>query len=426
MNKIHASTQSIKAIQWLNFFLADVKDGLGPYLGIFLLTIDHWDAAKIGVVMTAMGIATLIAQTPAGAFIDFTRKKKLVIAITSIIVAITALGVIWSTEFLSVVFFKTLMGLCVAFIGPAIAGMTLGLVGPDYFAKQVGKNEAYNHAGNITAALLAGLIGYFMSVSAVFYLPGISALCVLIALSFLKPKEINHQLARGFANNKPIEKQEKEAEQPDHAVGFFTLFKSKVLLLFTACICLFHFANAAMLPLLGQRLATENQSVSTLYMSASIIVAQAVMIPAAIFVSKKADSWGRKKLFLLGFLVLPIRGVLYTLGDNSIYLVSIQILDGIGAGIFGALFLIVIADLTEGTGRFNITMGAVSTIMGVGAALSPAFAGIIVVKSSYNTAFLVLAAIAAVAFVLFFALMPETKNWMTKRQQLQKQKLKQK
>ena len=212
--------------------------------------MEHWNAAKIGVVMTVMGIATLIAQTPAGAFIDFTHRKRLVIAITSIVVAITAIGVTWSTHLWSVLVSKSLMGASVAFIGPAIAGITLGAVGPNYFAKQVGQNEAYNHAGNITAALLAGAIGYFMSISAVFYLPCISALLVLITLFFLKPKEINHQLARGFSEKS----NNSEQEASEKASGFLSLFKSKVLLLlFTACICLFHFANAAMLPLLAYR-----------------------------------------------------------------------------------------------------------------------------------------------------------------------------
>ncbi|MBP9727017.1 MAG: MFS transporter [Gammaproteobacteria bacterium] len=400
------SLRSIKALQWLNFFMADVRDGLGPYLAIFLLTSQHWNPAEIGVALTVMGVATLIMQTPAGAFIDFTRHKCLTIALASVVIAAASIGVAFSHYFWSIVSFQALMGVASAFIGPAIAGITLGVVGPSYFSRQVGKNEAYNHLGNIFAALIAGGLGYFFSTGVVFYLTTFTALMALVSMYFIKREDIDNQLARGFTkennNNQPVS-------------GFSILFKSKTLLLFTLSIFLFHFANAAMLPLLGQSLAGKDEHIATLFMSASIIVAQLVMVPAAIFVGKKANSWGRKKIFLIAFAVLPIRGLLYTFSDNPFYLVSVQMLDGVAAGIFGALFLIVIADLTEGTGRFNVTQGAVSTFMGIGAALSSTVAGGIVVHKGYDVAFITLAAIAAVAFLLFAFFVPETKNWADRR-----------
>lgn len=394
--------RSRSAIQWVNFFLADVRDGLGPFLAVFYLTTMHWSNVEVGFILTVTGLAGIVAQTPAGAFIDHTHYKRLTLVIVSVIISLTCILAVTFPHYPLVLSLKILMGASASFIAPAIAGITLGLVGPELFAKQVGKNEAYNHAGNVVASLLAGVIGYYLSFKAVFYLVSVMSLCSFISLIFINKKQINHKLARGFS----------EDQQEQVKVSFVHIFLScPALMIFTLCVTLFHFSNAGMLPMLGQELAKSNLHAGSLFMSASIITAQVVMIMMAIMVGKKADQWGRKKIFLLGFLVLPIRGVLYTLWHNKFYLVSIQILDGIGAGIFGALFMIVIADLTEGTGRYNITQGAVLTIMGVGAAFSTTFAGFIADKTNYDTAFLSLAGIGLLAFLLFLFCMPETRHY---------------
>jgi MFS family permease len=186
------------------------------------------------------------------------------------------------------------------------------------------------------------------------------------------------------------------------------LLTCRPLLIFAICVTLFHLSNAALLPLVGQKLALQDRKLGTSLMSACIVAAQIVMVPMAMLVGRKADSWGRKPIFLAGFAVLPIRGVLYTLTQNPFALVSIQILDGIGAGIFGALFFIVIADLTKGTGRYNLAQGAASASWGLGAALSNPVAGYIVDMAGFSTAFLFLGAAALVAFVLLLLAMPET------------------
>jgi MFS family permease len=208
---------------------------------------------------------------------------------------------------------------------------------------------------------------------------------------------IDHALARGA-----------DAQEEERPSGLRNLWESRPLLAFAAAITLFHFANAAMLPLLGEKLALGNHGTETLFMAACIITAQIVMVPMAILVGHRADTWGRKPIFLAGFAVLPIRGVLYTLTQNPYALISIQILDGIGAGIFGALFFIVIADLTKGTGRYNLALGATSAAWGLGAALSNSIAGFIVDWAGYSTAFLSLAGVALAALALFWVAVPET------------------
>ena len=164
-----------------------------------------------------------------------------------------------------------------------------------------------------------------------------------------------------------------------------------------------------MLTSVGQLLTRlSGKENATSLIAICIVAAQCVMVPVAMTVGAKADHWGRKPIFLAAFGVLALRGVLYTLSDSPSYLVAVQCLDGIGAGIYGALFPIVVADLTRGTGRFNVSQGAVATAQGIGAALSATVAGLIIVSAGYAAAFLTLAAIGAAGFVLYALAMPET------------------
>jgi MFS family permease len=385
------------ALNWLNFLLANVKDGLGPFLAVYLLASQHWDAGKIGVVMMIGGIATVAARAPAGTFVDWTHRKRSLIVLASATVAVGALAMsVWST-FLPVAVAQTAVGVADAVFPPAVAAISLGTVGPSAFTRRVGRNEAFTHAGTATTAVLAGIAGWLVSPDAVLWLVAASAIASIWAALKIDAGVIDHALARGA-----------DAQEEERPSGLCNLLESRPLLAFAAAITLFHFANAAMLPLLGEKLALGNHGTETLFMAACIITAQIVMVPMAILVGHRADAWGRTPIFLAGFAVLPIRGVLYTLTQNPYALVSIQILDGIGAGIFGALFFIVVADLTKGTGRYNLALGATSAAWGLGAALSNSIAGFIVDWAGYSTAFLFLAGVALAALALFWLAVPET------------------
>jgi MFS family permease len=174
-------------------------------------------------------------------------------------------------------------------------------------------------------------------------------------------------------------------------------------------VTLFHLANAAMLPLVGQKLALQDKRLGTSLMSACIIAAQIVMVPMAMLAGARADRWGHKRFFLAALAILPIRGALYTLSDHEVWLVGVQLLDGIGAGIVGAIFPVIVADLMRDTGRFNVAQGAVITAQSIGAALSTTLAGVVVVKAGYTAAFLTLGAIAAVGLVVCWLLFPESR-----------------
>jgi MFS family permease len=389
-----------RALDALNFFLADVRGGLGPYLAIYLLTVRNWNEAEIGIVMSISAIAGILAETPSGAVVDAVRAKRGLVVLAALVVTAGSLLLPYLSTFLTVATSQAVVSALGSIFGPAIAAISLGIVGHAHFARRTGRNEAFNHAGNAFAAIIAGVAAYVWGPSVVFFLIAAMAVASLISVLMLPAAAIDHDRARGLHDG--------AAEGIEQPSGLQVLLTCHPLLVFAACAVLFHFANAAMLPLVGQKLALQDRNVGTSLMSACIVAAQIIMVPMAILVGRKANRWGRKPLFLAGFFILPIRGVLYTFSDDPYWLLGVQLLDGVGAGLYGALFPLIVADLMEGTGRFNVALGAVLTAQGIGASLSTTLAGLIVVNAGYSAAFLALAAIAGAGLALFWIAMPET------------------
>lgn len=401
------SSKALRGLDALNFFLADVRDGLGPYLAIYLIAVrgpdQGWNEATTGLVMTIAGILGLVSQTPAGAFIDKTNHKRLVVIGGAIAVTASCLVLPFVSNFYVVTATQSFAHVAGTIFPPALAAITLGLVGPKMFSKRIGRNEGFNHAGNAVSAAAAGGLAYFFGPIVVFWLMGLLAALSIGAMLMVPAEEIDDDLARGMTSD-----EERSGEQPS---GLKTVFKSKGLLLFAVLCAIFHLSNAAMLTSVGQLLThISGKDHATSLIAVCIVAAQCVMVPTAIFVGAKADAIGRKPIFLVAFGILAIRGVLYTFSDNPFWLVGVQLLDGIGAGIYGALFPVVVADLTRGGGRFNAAQGAVATAQGIGASLSATLAGLIIVSAGYSAAFLSLAAIAGVGFALYLTLMPETRD----------------
>jgi MFS family permease len=293
-----------------------------------------------------------------------------------------------------------------AVFAPGIAAISLGIVGHAAFTRRIGRNESFNHAGNAFAAAAAGATAYVWGPSVVFYLLAAISFASLLGILAIPGRAIDNDLARGLHDR--LDDQGREVPDGDTPSGLRLALASRPLLIFAVAVVLFHLANAAMLPLVGQKLALQDKNLGTTLMSACIVAAQIVMIPMAVLVGARAGRWGRKPLFLVAFLILPVRGCLYTLSDNQFWLVAVQTLDGVGAGLFGALFPIIVADLMRGTGRYNVAQGAILTAQGIGAALSTTLAGIVVVRAGYSAAFLTLAGVALVGGLVFFFGMPET------------------
>jgi predicted MFS family arabinose efflux permease len=296
---------------------------------------------------------------------------------------------------------QVLIGAMSSFFLPAIAAISVGIVGHQLFDLRQGRNQTFNSAGNVVAAVAMGLIGYFISNRGVFFFVALLALPTIMALLLVRSDDIDYELARGARDD----------ENGGKPARVLDLIEDRSLTIFLCCAVMFHFANAAMLPLLGEMLAKGKGRTSMMFMSACVVTTQFTITLIAAWVGRSAGSWGRKPMLLIGFGVLPVRGVLYALTHNLYLLVGIQVLDGIGAGIFGVVSVLVIADLTRGTGRFNLTLGAIATAVGIGAALSQTIAGSIVHHFSDRAGFLFLATVAAAAFAILWLFMPETRDW---------------
>ncbi len=394
------SARSLRALEWLNAIVADVRAGVGPYLAIYLRASRHWDPEQIGLAMSAMDLASVLGQTPAGGLTDRARDKRLLVVAAAVGVAAGSLLVVHSQHVPPVIAAQALIGAMAALFPTAIAAITLGLVGPVRLPRQVGRNETWNHAGNVATAILAGLIGSYLAPEGIFYLVVALSIATIAVVLAIPGREIDPMEARGALDTEGL----------THVSSVRALLMDRRIGIFGLCAVLFHFANAAMLPLVGQVLSLGKDHRAPLYMSACIITAQFVMVPVAAWAGRACAVYGRKWVLMIGFSVLPIRGVLYTLTADPIALIAVQILDGVGAGIFGVASVLVVADLTRGTGRFNLTNGAIGTATSLGASLSHVVSGLIVQHVGYDAAFLALSAVASIAVGCLWIAMPETSD----------------
>ena len=396
-----------QALDALNFLSADVRNLFGPFINVFLVTDQHWTQTDVGLVTTGSGLAGLALQTPIGAAIDLTRAKRAVIVATMAAMTVSALIIFGFPTFWPMALATGILAIAGDAFAPAVSAMTLGLVKKDQLARRLARNSAYNHAGNIAVALLAGGVGYLFSQRVVFLMVPVFAALTSLAVLMIPPDAINHDRARDLG---------KEGEEDAAAAGYSVLFRTRPLMIFAVSAALFHFANAPLLPLVGQKLALQYPKEASAMLAFCMVAAQGVMLPIAIFVGRNADGWGRRPIFLIAFAALPIRAALYTLTDNAYWLLGVQLLDGVGAGIYEALTPLLIADIMRGTGRYNLAQGAVATTQGIGASVSGLAVGVVTDHFGYSPSFLFLAAAAAVAFVVFFAFMPETRDeWVSGR-----------
>jgi MFS family permease len=394
-NSTHSKLRSLRSLEWLNFFLADVQTGLGPFLAAYLAS-SGWNPGRVGYALTFGGLVTVAMQTPAGAVIDAVHRKRTLLAVSLGVLVAGAFLLMGRLSPMSVYSAQFLIGGSGAFLAPTVAAITLGIVGGSAFDKQFGKNQAFNSAGNVFTALLVAYVSYKFGYRAIFVIAALLAIPAAVSLFAVDAKQIDYARARG------------SIQEQGNAEGLSSLFKDRVLLCFLTTAFLFHLANAAMLPQLGEMLSKGSPKAAAPFMSACIIVTQLVIAVTAAWIGKRAAAKGRKPLLLLGFGVLPIRGVLYTLTHAAGALIAIQTLDGIANAIFGIVSILVIKDRTQGTGRFNVAAGALATMAGIGAAASTTFGGVLIQHVGYRASFLGLAGIAALAFVLLWFAVPET------------------
>jgi len=393
------SPRSLRGLDWFIFFVADVQTGFGPFVSVFLTT-QRWTQFDIGLVLSAAGFVSLVGQMPGGALVDAARSERFVAGVAIAAICASALTYAALPIFPMVLAGSILHAAASCVLGPAMVAISLGLVGPAGMGHRLGRNARFASVGNGLAAAAMGACGYLLSARAVFIVTVLLLIPALIALRAISKSEIDPERAHGARPRRPLIK-------PPIKPG--ELMRNRPLLIFAGCLLLFHLANAAMLPLIGSVVTMRSAQWATLIIAACIVVPQLLVAAMAPRVGVWAQSWGRRPLLLIGFAALPIRGILFASVTNPSLLLAVQLLDGVTAAVFSVLVPLVVADLTRGTGRFNLGQGILGTATGIGASLSATLAGYITDRFGSSLAFATLAAIASVGFIAVWLLMPETR-----------------
>lgn len=385
--------RGIRPLESLNFFMADMQAGIGPFLGVFLLA-HGWESGLIGSVMTIGGVAGMLMTAPAGALVDATTRKRHYVIVPGICVVLASTIILLSQSFWLVAASQVATAIAGAAIGPAVNGITLGIVRQAGFNRQNGRNQAFNHAGNMVGAGLSGFLGWTFGFTAVFWLAALFGALSIISVLMIPAKAIDDKVARGL----------KDAEGDSdggQASGFRVLIECKPLLVLAAALAFFHLGNGAMLPLYGLAVVAEKQGDPASFVAITIVVAQAVMIVVSLIAMRVAEKQGYWLVLLISFLALPVRGLIasHVITHWGVY--PVQMLDGIGAGLQSVAVPGLVARILNGTGRVNVGQGAVMTVQGLGASLSPAIGGWIAQEIGYGPAFLILGSFALGSIALW-------------------------
>jgi MFS family permease len=391
------SDQSRQGLDWMNFFLADVQTAFGAFVAFYLADLG-WTKDQVGLALTVGTLAAVISQIPGGALVDALRWKRALAAIGISMLCASALILALIPRGGLVFLAELLHGLTAGIVTPTIAAISLGLVGRRAMSVRTGRNYRFNAAGNALTAGLMGLAGQYFAKSAIFF--GAAALCVpaLIALSRIRADEIDYARARNAGRGR----------QAQSYSRIFDLGKNHNLYIFAACVFLFQLADASLLPVIGQNLAQSKAEYASLLMAGLIVVPQIVVALLSPWVGYHSEKWGRKPLLLLGFGLEIGRVVLFAFSADASILLIAQVLGGISAAAVTVLTVLVITDLTTGTGRFNLVRGSVGTLLAIAASISTTATGFIFEGLSQWAGFLILAAISVVATALLWAAMPET------------------
>jgi MFS family permease len=397
---VDRTTPGLRALEALNFFMADVQAGIGPFLGV-LLQARGWQTGAIGWVMTLGGITGLVATGPAGAWVDASCRKRTGVVVGCILTVLTT-ALLWGAHsFAMVAASQVAAAFAGAALGPAVTGITLGMVGQADFGRQFGRNQVANHAGNVVGATLSGYLGWRFGFAAVFVLAAAFGVLSIVSVLRIPRSAIDDRMARGL--------EQCNAGAPSVST-VRTLLSCRPLLILALSLALFHLGNAAMLPLYGLAVVAAHEGDPAIFTAETLVVAQGVMV----FASLAAIRWLRTRgywwVMLLTFSALPVRGLLAASIIKSWGVWPVQVLDGIGAGLQSVAVPALVARLMQGTGRVNVGQGAVMTVQGIGASLSPALGGVIAQGFGYRTAFLCLGGIALASLALWLGFAPVLKQ----------------
>lgn len=393
------SRQSQRGLDWFIFFLADVQTGFGPFVTVYLTT-QKWTQVEIGLVLTIGSLIGLLGQMPGGVIVDAARSERTVAGLSVALIAISALGYAAWPIFPVVVAAAVVHAAASCVLGPAIAAISLGIVGPDGIGERLGRNARYASLGNGGAAALMGACGYYLTSRSVFLVTVALAAPTLLALSQIRGNDINPDEAHGTVVR----------ERPDpEATRLGTLLRQRPLIVFALGVLMLQLANAALLPLMAGVVTSRSPGWAPALIAACIIVPQAIVALSSPTVGRLAQKVGRRPLLLAGFAALAVRGILFAAVTDAHLLAAVQLFDGLTAAVFGVLIPLTVADVAFGSSHFNFAQGVVGTAAGIGASVSTTLAGFVADHFGVRAAFVGLAAIAAFGLVIMWALMPETR-----------------
>jgi MFS family permease len=380
-----------------------MQTGWGPFMAAYLTSV-AWSQFDIGLVLTIGTVAAFTFQVPAGMLVDRIPALRLTAAFASIAIGVSALMLaLWPT-FESVVAGKLLHTLASSLAGPAVAAISLGLVGHAALGARLGRNARFLSLGNAIAAGLFGACAWYYSNRAIFFLTALLCIPTIIALMQIRGHEIDRNLARGGIGL-GVPAIERGALQR----GALTLLHDRAFLVFAAAVLLFQLGNAAMMPILAGALTLRMPEWATPVIAVCILAPQIVVAVIAPRVGRAADRRGRKPLLLLCFGALAARGIVFTFTNDPTLIIATQLLDGISAAALGVLVPLILADVTRGSGNYSVAMGGIGVAVGVGASISTAAAGYIADLAGQANVFLFLAGAAVVGAAVVLAFMPETK-----------------
>ena len=398
--KPHPSQRSLHGLDWFIFFLADVQTGFGPFIAVYLTT-EKWTQSQIGLVLSIGSVIGLLGQMPGGAIVDAARSERLVAGLAIATIGCVALAYAAFPIFPVVATAAAFHAAASCVLGPAIAAISLGLVGPHAIGERLGRNARFASLGNGMAAAVMGTAGYFISSRSVFLVTAFLAIPTLIALSRIREGEVDVARAHGAIFR----------ETPDpQATSVVRLVRKRPLLIFAGSVALLQLANAAMLPLMAGVVTARSSQWAPVLIAFCIVVPQAIVALMSPTVGAKAQSWGRRPLLLIGFGALAIRGLLFATVHDPYLLVVVQLFDGVTAAVFAVMIPLIVADVAFGSGHFNLAQGIVGTATGIGAALSTLMAGYVSDTFGSSIAFLGLAGVAALGLATIALVMPETKH----------------
>ncbi len=393
-----ASKQSRNGLDWTNFFIADVQTGFGTFVAFYLADLG-WSQADVGLALGTGGFAAVLSLIPGGALADAASWKRGLVALGVIMICTAALIYALAPSFTLVFVAETLHGATAGIITPAIAAISLGLVGRRAMSLRTGRNFGFSGAGTALTAGVLGAMGSFVSARAIFL--AAAALCApaLVALSRIRADEIDHARAR----NAPTGAQGQKLQR------LTDLATNRGLLQFTVCLILFQFANASILPLVSETFGASKAASGSILISGLIIGPQIVVAILAPWVGYISEMRGRKPVLLIGLGLEVVRALLFAFVTNYRAMVAIELLDGITGSIINVMTVLVITDLTAGTGRFNLAQGAIGAMLAIAAALSTSISGFVFQEFGRAAGFLAIAAMAAAATATAWAFLAETK-----------------